>query len=985
MKNRLSIFITNKTLCLLVGVWFSVYTNAQIPGLTQFTINDGLPSNTVYDLLQDTQGNMIFATDYGLSKFDGITFKNYTIEDGLPDNEILHLFKDSKQRIWLFGFNGKIAFLFNNLIYNNQNTAFINQIKFDSFIKNIFEDSKQNIWLLDSYHNIYKIDIHNKVSRFYLKVSKEINNMFFIENKNNDILIATSKTIYNINKIFTCNFLKSDVKWEELETLNHFNNNQIKRVEQHLSSSLKDLDKNINSIYSKIINKDNINQNNLLFKTYSFENNYWVTGLNKGAFIFKKDQLANPITILKNYQTTRAYQDREKNIWVGTMSNGVVQFPDNNTLSYSFENDVDNDLYTVEALNNHVFVGNSYGKIFVLKEKTLVHLKTIKLADKLFLDRARNGKVYNNEYHFLSNDNYIIVDNQLNVRNIINKKDLKGECKNQKSFKDLSIDTNSTLISNAGGLFKINSQTKKTALIYNKRTTAVLKNKNDTIWFGSTNGLHLIYQNRIKKLDLKDDFNATIITSLKDFNNGLLITTNSKGLGFLKNGRISIINKQKGLLSNSIKSVFIAPNNDLWVSTNYGLNKIKVDKFFNPISIESYTISEGLNTNDVRNCFANDEFAYVATSKGLNIIDLKSTKNTFEVPTVHINEIILNNKMIPLDGNQVFSSSSNNIQFNYVGISFKSIGNISYKYRLIGLENEWIETKNNSIRYSALPFGNYTFELKSITKNGIESTDNYKFSFKIKRPFYHTWFFRIFVVILFVGGLILWYSSKINQLKKEKETKEKISNLRFKALNAQMNPHFINNLLTMIIDLISNREKEKAVNYLFSFSNLVNLVLQTTKTNLISLEKELNILRYFIELNSLKYKNKLIFNITFNEIENDDLYAIKIPPMIIQPIVENCLKHGLETDHPNPTINLAISIENDEFLICTITDNGKGVTSTESKSKDGGVSLHNIDERLMLMNEKISSESFITISNLSDDFPNLAGTKVELRIPLIYL
>ncbi|MDP3353570.1 MAG: hypothetical protein Q8S44_07510 [Flavobacteriaceae bacterium] len=107
--------------------------------------------------------------------------------------------------------------------------------------------------------------------------------------------------------------------------------------------------------------------------------------------------------------------------------------------------------------------------------------------------------------------------------------------------------------------------------------------------------------------------------------------------------------------------------------------------------------------------------------------------------------------------------------------------------------------------------------------------------------------------------------------------------------------------------------------------------------------------------------------------------------MILQPIIENCLKHGLDVNHLNPTINLDLIIENDEFLICTITDNGKGVTTTESKSKDGGVSLHNIDERLMLMNDKISSESFITISNLSNDLPNLAGTKVELRIPLIYL
>jgi hypothetical protein len=771
----------------------------------------------------------------------------------------------------------------------------------------------------------------------------------------------------------------------ELKDLNNFEKKHINKIKQSIASLLKDLDKDIKTIYKYVIPEKKFKVGNLLFKTYSFDNNYWVTGFNKGAFIFNKSQLNNPTSILKDFQTTRAFQDREKNIWVGTMANGVILFPDNNTTSYNFENIIDNDLYTVDVLNNYILVGNSFGKVFIIKEKSLEHVKTINLTDENFLDRARIGKIYNNEYHFLSSDNYIIINKELDIKKILNKDDLKGDCENQKSFKGLSINGNSTLISNAGGIFKVDIKTKKTELVHKSRTTAVLQNNNDTIWFGSTNGLQFIFQNEVQKPDLKGDFNSTIITDLVNFNNGILIASNSRGLGFLKNGKLSIINKASGLLSNSIKTVFVAPNKDLWISTNYGLNRVKVDESFNPLSIESYTISEGLNTNDVRNSFVTDSFAYVATSKGLNIINLKSKKELIAKPTVHLNEIILNNKMISLDDNQSFSSSSNNIQFNYSGISFKSIGNISFKYRLIGLENDWIDTKNNSVRYSTLPYGNYTFELKSITKNGIESSNIYQYSFKIKRPFYHTWFFRIFVIAIIFGGLYAWYLTKTKRIKREKEIEEKISNLRFKALNAQMNPHFINNLLTMIIDLISHGKKEKAVSYLFSFSNLVNLVLQSTKSNLISLENELNFLSYFIELNSLKYENKFIFNINYNDLENEDLVAIKIPPMVIQPIIENCLKHGLEVDHPNPTINLDLIIENDEFLICTITDNGKGVTSTQSKSKEGGVSLQNIDERLMLMNDKISSETFITISNLSDDFPNLAGTKVELRIPLIYL
>ncbi|MDP3352733.1 MAG: two-component regulator propeller domain-containing protein, partial [Flavobacteriaceae bacterium] len=818
MKNRLSIVFSHKTLCLLAGVWFFISTNAQIPGLTQFTLNDGLTSNTIYDISQDSQGNMLFATDFGLSKFDGVNFKNYTIEDGLPDNEILRMFKDSKQRIWLFGFNGNIAYIKDQKIYNKSNTAFLKKFNFSSYIHDFHEDSNGNIWLLDANSNLLVLNYKDQIIKTStVKNYTNKSQFYFIEDKFKKVNLIT----YDEKILIKSGSFSNNEDWTEFK-ISDFLSKDIESTRNKRTTLLRKEDFVSMKIFQRLLNKSNINQNNLLFKTYLFDNNYWVTGLNKGAFIFNKNQqLENPIPILKDYQTTRAFQDREKNIWVGTLSNGVILFPDNNTTSYNFENIIDNDLYTVDVLNNYILVGNSFGKIFVIKEKTLEHIKTINLTNNNFLDRARIGRIYNNEYYFLSSDNYIIINKELDIKKIINKDDLKGDFENQKSFKAISVKENLTLISNAGGIFKVDTKTKKTELVHKGRTTAVLQNQSDTTWFGSTNGLHFIYQNRVHKPELKGDFNSTIITDLENFNNGILIASNSKGLGFLKNGKLSIINRHSGLLSNSIKSVFIAPNNDLWISTNLGLNRVKVDEAFNPISIESYTISEGLNTNDVRNCFVTEHYAYVATSKGLNIIDLKSKKRLISTPTVHIKEIILNNTMIPLDDNQSFSSSNNNIQFNYSGISFKSIGNISFKYRLIGLEKDWIDTKNNSVRYSTLPYGNYTFELKSITKNGIESSKIYQYSFKIKRPFYHTWFFRIIVIIIIFSGLYAWYLTRKKREKREKEIDEKISNLRFKALNAQMNPHFINNLLTMIIDLISKGKKEKAVSYLFSFSNLV--------------------------------------------------------------------------------------------------------------------------------------------------------------------
>ena len=143
---------------LIVYFLFQTILFAQIPGFTQFNNNNGLPSNTVYDISQDENGFIWIATDYGLSRFDGLSFKNFTIADGLPDNEILYFFKDSKQRIWLVGFNGKLGYLQNNKFYNSSNQSFLKDLNFNTFVSDIFEDSKNNIWFLQYVNKIKKLD-----------------------------------------------------------------------------------------------------------------------------------------------------------------------------------------------------------------------------------------------------------------------------------------------------------------------------------------------------------------------------------------------------------------------------------------------------------------------------------------------------------------------------------------------------------------------------------------------------------------------------------------------------------------------------------------------------------------------------------------------------------------------------------------------------------------------------------------------------------
>ncbi len=277
----------------------------------------------------------------------------------------------------------------------------------------------------------------------------------------------------------------------------------------------------------------------------------------------------------------------------------------------------------------------------------------------------------------------------------------------------------------------------------------------------------------------------------------------------------------------------------------------------------------------------------------------------------------------------------------------------------------------------------YTFEVKAISKNNLESIVPQRFTFTIKPPLHKTLWFQLLTGFLLILIFIFIYYKRHQRKIAQKIIEEKISALRFKALNAQMNPHFINNLLGNINGQIENGNFKHIKTTLQNFANLVNLVLQSTKSNLIPLEQELEMVKNYLELQKNRFNNEIHFSINTSQLTSDDLEYTLIPPMILQPIVENSIKHGfkkLESRKNNIDINLYI--ENNEFVICEISDNGIGLQS-KNESKGSGISLENIQNRLQLMADMKTKENFVSTTNITNEFNTLVGLKVTLKIPLV--
>ncbi|MBE0424187.1 MAG: histidine kinase [Lutibacter sp.] len=966
----------------IVFLLFLSTLRAQIPGLTQFTTNNGLPSNTIYDIEQDENGFIWFATDYGISKFDGLTFKNFTVTDGLPDNEILALYKDSKNRIWMTAFNGNIGFIQNGRFYNKDNLDFLNKLQFTKFVDDIFEDSKGKIWFCHSSNTIKVLNpdfsLEDISTNYDLKLTysfiilEDVNqkvNLLSVYNKGGEIKIITKQLSKNPNLS----------EWKAFN-INSFSKSTIEKINNNLGVLLRNEDEIIKNISSYLIKE----KNNFLARTYKIGKDYWITNIYKGVYIFnEKDNCLNPKIILKDIRSTRTFIDFENNIWVGSQSNGIFLFPNLKVQGIQFDDPKSNDLHSITLFQDKLVLGNEQAEIIILNKETLQSIDSKKLEENP--TRIKQLVSHENLLFVLSNNCIYQLNTNFNIASIKNMFDADFVKTDLKNFKYFSFEGDEIYTANSNGVGKINSAKIITQKIWNQRSSSICYAGNDSLWIGTTKGLYLQNKGVTKKFDIGNQFNASIIYVLEKTSRGLLIGSNSYGLGILKNGKIKTFSTANDLLSNYIKSIFVDKKNNIWLSTNLGLNRITLDAGNNLVNLKTYTISDGLYSNDVRACYVDKEKVYVATSNGLNIIDISNEENSIASPKIHINEVLLNNNSIDKTSNQTFDFKSNNIQFNFSGISFKSLGNITFKYRLLGLEPDWVETTNNTVRYSALPPNNYTFEVKAISKDNFESITPSLFSFKIKPPIYKTWWFvslAILVLLLLIAYLFYQRNQKIKQ---QEKIKENISNLRYKALNAQMNPHFINNLLVNIEDLANKGEIEEVKNCMGKFAELVNLILQSTKSNLINLTDEIEMAKLYLELQKLRFHKNSSYTISTEAIPSDELDNILVPPMILQPIIENAFKHGFKNGDKTNCICVDFKIENEEFLICEILDNGVGIQKNENHSipKNSGISFSNINERLQLINDAKSEENLVIISNVTDEFNTLVGFKVTLKIPLI--
>jgi two-component sensor histidine kinase len=280
----------------------------------------------------------------------------------------------------------------------------------------------------------------------------------------------------------------------------------------------------------------------------------------------------------------------------------------------------------------------------------------------------------------------------------------------------------------------------------------------------------------------------------------------------------------------------------------------------------------------------------------------------------------------------------------------------------------------NHVNSYSQDFNRRLLEVSLLHTSDYQSYENIPDEIGLKK---HRW--QIFSIISLLFVLILLFGRYIDFANRRKQSLvTKLGSLESNALKAQMNPHFIFNSLNSIQALIANDNQSEAMLYVSKFSKLLRSVIENSNKNLIPLQNELNNLRFYIELESLRLNFSLVYSIDVDpeiSIANE-----MIPPLILQPIVENALWHGLNGQHG--TKELRVKIEADEkCLKFAVADNGIGRDAARKTSNKAstGVGLSNTERRITLLNDKIVKQSFWIEDLVSTEGMPL-GTRVVFKI-----
>ncbi len=918
-----------------------------------FSPKNGLANHCVNAIIEDQYDLITIGTIDGLSIIDRDkgTISNYYAKDGLPSNHITSLCKEQSEGLWV-GTNKGLC------LWNNKKASLVPFFK-NTSITCIIHSQAHGL-LVGTNKGLYLRNNNSKM--FHLILDSITITSFSLSKDDHHLYTGTDNGLYvldlqkNTSQLF---HVSNGLIDEEITTVLCQENDVVWIGSK---TGLISLHQSEFSYYN--IGFDN-NSNHIRSLLIDFEQNLWI-GTHSGLYKYRGKGFAvydrqNGLGSAFIYQIIRDYNN---NLWFGTESNGVFKFVDGYFKNYSTKQGLlSNRIYAILPLEDgSVWLGSDNG-ISIIKNEKIENI----LSEKIMKQKAPINCFYKDS------KNVIWIGGQ------------NGLCSVKKNKNDYTTTCYK---------LPIKPIEKDGYAIW-----SIIEDNKGSIWAGTyLEGLFKQENGKFKKQKIANiEAMNTALDICKDKSGNLYIATLNGVLIFdVKKQTYKLISEKEGLSSELVYSIAITKDNKyLWAGTNQGVNRIDLNKLkYGFIDILKYGKNDGFSgvESNTHGIFEDaDSSIWFGTVNGLIKYSPKEFIQNESQTKLTISNIKLTYKDTLLVNGSVLPYSYNNISFYFDGICLTSPEKVLYSYKLENYDKEWSpNTDINYIKYDNLPPGKYNFKVKSCNNEGVWNIEPVTFTFTIQAPFYKTWWFIVLCLISIIFLVILIFRIRVIQIKRKQQLEfeqlVEVSKAELKALRAQMNPHFVFNSLNSIQHYILNSKGNEAAKYLNKFAKLIRIILNNSEKSTVTINEDIEALKLYLELERMRFENKFDYSIVIDSSIDGDYD--EIPPMLIQPYLENAILHGINPKEKNGHIDINIKIVN-QFIKISITDDGIGRVNSMALKNIQPAAWHKslgmkiTEDRLRILNKIHQSKLNVNIIDLYNNNKEAIGTQVDLFIPYV--
>jgi len=1000
----------------LLFLLFCAGLSAQQYSFINFSIEDGLAQSQVQAIYQDPKGYLWIGTYGGLSRYDGKSFVNYSKEDGLIDNRINSITAGKKGEIYFATLGGINRFDPNASVATNSKSFISLPLKPElsrNQVTSVAFDKQGNLWMGTDGGGIC---MYNGMGFVYYSERDGLMNDYVRSvclDKNGNIWFGTRGGI--------CYFDGKAFRKIDSSIAQPHNVSQIIEDKDHnlwfctygegifRYDPSTGLGTGINT-FTNYTEKDGLIMDWIRDATQDDNGNFWFaskSGVSKfdGKTFLNFDE-ANGL-FYSNINTVM--QDKEGKVWFGTDGKGVLKFTGETFVNYTTQDGLSSDIImsvTEDNLMNRWYCTYGNG---VCRQDASGKFTNYTIADGL------NNNVVWTCYAGQDNKIWFGTSDGVCIYNDGKFTALPDSLPAKTVYSIFRDSENNMWFGTTAGVTKYDGQSfvsytdgEKNA---GKNIRSIIEDSQHNLWFAGSGGVYKYDGTTFTNYTTEDGLtDNNVVSILEDAEQELWIGTSS-GLTHYDGKTFRGIFVDEKYSANNVNFLLLDEAQHLWLGTNNGIYELNTQKFYDKdtADFKHYTNYEGL-----RSLECNQNAAYLDKAGNLwfgtsdGILKYSAGRGTnvdrSPEPLTHITGVRL--FLQPTDWSPYSDSMDAATQlplqlsidyrkkyltFDYIGISLDNPGAVRYKFMLEGFDQDWSPATDATFAtYSNLPHGRYTFKVIACNKDGIWNSAPATFSFEITPPFWLTWWF--FVLSFLVGAAIIYliYRWRVSVIKQNHHTQQleyqsKLLVLEHQTLNASMNRHFVFNALNSIQYYITKENKTLATKYLSSFAKLIRKNLDSSMSNFVPLEEEIERLKLYLELEHMRLEGKFDYRI---EIVGDvDTESIDIPPMMLQPYIENSIWHGILPMEKPGTIVITVKEVGDDIMF-SIQDNGIGVEASKAKKAANG-SIH-VSRGMEITTGRINVLRAITKSEISVKGPfdvknekgETVGARVEIVLPI---